>query len=342
MDQNLHGEVTRQGNRGADREPGRAARRVLITGATGFLGRPAVTVLEASGEKIRAAVRRLPDPPLSADVEVAQCPDLRQPVDWRPLLEGIDIVIHLAGVERKLHRSAALYDQINHQAAARLAAAAAQAGTRHFIFASCLSAQNGSAADHALTERDPAAPTDPQGRSKLAAEAAVRASGVPFTILRLAPVYGPGMSGGLAFLLRAAVSPMPLPVRDFTNRRSYLGIDNFLSALTFVVTLPAASNEIYLVADPGIPPNMADLIRAIRHAEGRRALLLPSQVQYAEIPLRMVRLGSLWDRYCGNLRVDSSKLIAAGWQPLYDTRAGIARLTQNSGAALRRATPPVA
>jgi UDP-glucose 4-epimerase len=145
------------------------------------------------------------------------------------------------------------------------------------------------------------------------------------------------MRGGLAFLLRAAVSPLPLPVRDFTNRRSYLGIDNFVAALKFVVELPRASNEVYLVADPGIPPNMADLVRAIRHAEGRRALLLPSQVQYFEVPLRFLQLGSLWERYCGNLRVDCSKLIAAGWHPVYDTRTGIAKLTENSGVALKRA-----
>jgi UDP-glucose 4-epimerase len=271
-----------------------------------------------------------------------QYPDLRQSFDWRPLLNGIDTVIHLAGIERKMRARPALYDLVNHQATARLAAAAAASGIRHFILASSVSAQHGSAADHALTERDPAAPADAQGRSKLAAEMALRASGVPFTIMRLAPVYGPGMTGGLAFLLRAAVSPLPLPIRDFTNRRSYLGIDNFLSAVKFFVALPAASNEVYLVADPGIPPNMADLIRAIRHAEGRRALLLPSQVRYVEVPLRFVRLGSLWDRYCGNLRVDCGKLVAAGWQPVYDTRTGIATLTQNSGAALRRVTPPAA
>lgn len=342
MNQNLRGDLPRDSKRGGGLGPDHAARRVLITGATGFLGRPTVAALAADGAAIRAAVRHLPVPPFEAAVDVVQYPDLQQPFDWQPLLDGIDIVIHLAGLERKLGAANALYDQINHQATARLGAAAARAGIRHFIFASCLSAQNGSAADHALTERDPAAPTSPQGRSKLAAEAAIRASGVPFTILRLAPVYGPGMTGGLAFLLRAAVSPIPLPVRDFTNRRSYLGVDNFISALKFTVELPAASNEIYLVADPGIPPNMADLIRAIRHAEGRRALLLPSQMKYAEIPLRVARLGHLWDRYCGNLRVDCSKLIAAGWQPVYDTRTGVARLTRNSGAALRRVTPPAA
>jgi nucleoside-diphosphate-sugar epimerase len=325
-----------------NRETDSAARRVLVTGATGFLGRAVVAAFADNGQIVRAAVRRAPVPPFRDDIEVMQHPDLAEAFDWRPLLGGVDTVIHLAGIERGRGIRPALYDLLNHQATARLASAAAQAGVRHFVYVSSLSAQHGPVADHALTERDAAAPVDAQGRSKLAAEEAVRLSGVPFTILRLVPVYGPGMSGGLAFLLRAAVSRIPLPVRDFTNRRSYLGIDNLLSALNFVVAAQAASGEVYLVADPGIPPNMADLITAIRHAEGRRALLLPSQVQYAEVPLRMAGLGDLWDRYCGNLRVDVGKLIAAGWHPVYDTRTGISRLTQNSGAALRRVTPPAA
>jgi nucleoside-diphosphate-sugar epimerase len=336
MSQDQPVDVTEGTLRGGGRDAGRTARRVLVTGASGFLGRAAVAALAASGVQVRAAVRHVPDRIFGEDIDIVQYSDLREPFDWQPLLAGIDTVVHLAGTERRLRAGAPFYDQVNHQATARLATAAALAGIRHFILVSSLSAQNGCAADHALTERDPAAPADALGRSKLAAEKAVRASGVPFTILRLAPVYGPGMRGGLAFLLRAAVSPLPLPVRDFTNRRSYLGIENFTTALKFVVALPQASNEIYLVADPGIPPNMADLVRAIRHARNRRALLLPSQVQYAEAPLRFFNLGHLWERYCGNLRVDCSKLIAAGWHPVYDTRTGIAKLTENSGAALRR------
>jgi nucleoside-diphosphate-sugar epimerase len=126
-------------------------------------------------------------------------------------------------------------------------------------------------------------------------------------------------------------------VKEFANRRSYLGIDNFISALRFVLATPATIGETYVVADPGIPPATSDLIASMRRAQGRRLLLLPIQIRFAEKPLRMMRLGDMWDRYCGNLRVDPAKLIAAGWQPLHDSRAGFVAMAEQPGV-----TPPAA
>jgi UDP-glucose 4-epimerase len=202
------------------------------------------------------------------------------------------------------------------------------------VFISSIRAQSGPAADHALTERDPAAPTDADGRSKLDAEAAVRAAGVPFTILRPVPVYGLRTKGNFAMLLRAAVSPWPLPIRDFGNRRSVLDIDNFISALNFVLSAPGTIGETYLVADPGIPPRLSDVVAILRRAQGRRPLILPMPPHYLEIPLRLMRRVDLWQRFGGNLRVDPGKLIAAGWQPIHDTRTGLAKLMQT--AALQK------
>lgn len=317
---------------------GRKTPRVLVTGASGFLGRAVVDALADDGKTVRAAMRFAPDPPLDG-VQVVYQPDLAKAIDWRPLVKDVDTVIHLAGIEHG--KRPANYDRINHVATARLAGAARRAGVRHFVFVSSIRAQSGPSADHALTERDAAAPSDAYGRSKFAAEEAVRASGVPFTILRLVPVYGPGMRGPLASLFRTAASWWPLPVRDFTNRRSYLGLDNFISALRFVLATPVTTGQTYVVADPGVPPSTADLIATLRRARGRRRFFLPLQFRFAEVPLRALHMGDLWDRYCGNLRVDPAKLIAAGWRPLHDTRAGFVAMVLDSGAPTEL-TPPVA
>jgi nucleoside-diphosphate-sugar epimerase len=302
--------------------------RLLVTGATGFVGRAVVTAFAKRGDTVRAAARRLPQPPFTAGVEVVQHPDLSQAFDWTPALDGVEQVIHLAGIAHTGRGVAPeLYDRVNHLATAELAAAAARAGVRQFVYVSSIRAQSGAAADHALTERDAAAPTDAYGRSKLAAETAVRAAGVPFTILRPALFYGPGVKGNFALLLRAARSRWPLPVRDFVNRRSLLGIDNFISALEFVLSTPAALGETYVVADPGMPPRLADMMATLRKAADRRwPLVVPMPTHYLETPLRLLHRDDVWDRLGGNLRVDPGKLIAAGWQPAHDTRSGLVAL----------------
>lgn len=303
--------------------------RLLVTGASGFVGRTTVVAFAGAGDAVRAAVRRSPPPAFGDGVEVVQHPDLAQPFDWRPFLAGVDRVIHLAGIATAGRGVAPqLYDAVNRQATARLATAAAAAGVGHFVFVSSIRAQSGPAADHALTERDAAAPTDAYGRSKLAAEAAIRACGVPFTIVRPVTLYGPGVKGNFALLLRAALSRWPLPVSDFSSRRSLLGIDNLLCALAFVLAEPGTKGETYVVADPGPPPRLPEVIATLRAACGRPARLLPLPPRCVEIPLRLMRRAELWERLGGDLYVDPGKLLAAGWRPRHDSRAGLAALAQ--------------
>jgi UDP-glucose 4-epimerase len=314
--------------------------RILVTGASGFIGSAVVEALARDGHAVRAAVRR-PHLSFPDGVEVVQHPDLAQAFDWQPLLQNVDQVVHLAGIAhtgRGVDRAA--YDRVNRQATARLAMAAAQASVKHFVFVSSIRAQSGPAADHALTERDDPAPTDAYGASKLAAEESVRASGVPFTILRPVLLYGPGVKGNLALLARAAATRLPLPVKDFANRRSLLGIDNFISALAFVLATPATIGETYVVADPGIPPRLSDVFVMMRQARGRRAFIMPMSPDYIELPLRLFRRADVWHRIGGNLRVDAGKLIAAGWRPAHDTRGGLTAMIQaaaprKSGTASR-------
>ncbi len=120
----------------------------------------------------------------------------------------------------------------------------------------------GPAADHALTERDSAAPTDAYGRSKLAAEDAVRSRGRSLHDPAAGCALGRGAKGNVGSCCGRRARRGRFPSKDFVNRRSLLGIDNFTSALSFVLTAPAAIGETYVVCRSG---NSAAALRRRRN-----------------------------------------------------------------------------
>src|SRR6202043_617247 len=140
--------------------------------------------------------------------------------------------------------------RVNCQATAALARAAFRCGTNHLVFVSSIAAQSGSFSDHELTEDDPPRPINSYGRSKLAAEQAVRAAGVSFTILRPVVIYGEGEKGNFAAVPRLAPRPVPLPFGALTAQRSVLSVQNFLSAVATALTDPRARGETFIVSDP--------------------------------------------------------------------------------------------
>jgi len=261
-------------------------------------------------------------------VEVIAVSDLTRPVEWRPLLKDIETVVHLAGIAHAGPEVAEhTYDRVNRLATAELARAAKVVGIGHLVFMSSIRAQSGPASAKVLRETDTPHPTDAYGRSKLGAEEAVRASGLPFTILRPALIYGPGVKGNFARLMELARKPWPLPLSLCRNRRSLLGRRNLIDAVHLVLATPAAKGETYVAADP-TPLTLAEIVTALRAGEGRRPALLP--VPPALIALASTALGRAeeWQRAAGMLVADPTKLIHAGWKPAFDTPAGLAALAR--------------
>jgi UDP-glucose 4-epimerase len=207
---------------------------------------------------------------------------------------------------------------------------------------SSVRAQAGAAADTPLSEADAPSPTDAYGRSKLAGEDAVRAAGVPYTVLRPVLVYGPGAKGNLASLMRLAALPLPLPLGALVNRRSLLALDNLISAVRFAVEDVRAVNETFLVADPGAI-SVAQLVSMLRTAFGRKPMLMRVPPRLLQLALTAAGRHDAYRRLAGPLIAEPSKLMAAGWKPVIDTQTAITQMVQaasprKSGTA-SRSTP---
>lgn len=303
--------------------------RVLVTGASGFVGRALTQSLSRAGYHVRAAARDRSKVPAAEFVEAVQMPDLSRPLNWRPLLTDVDAVVHLAGlahVSRKIPQ--AQYDRINRLATKELALQASlMPNIRRLVFVSSIRAQTGPAAEHVLTEDDPPQPTDAYGRSKLAAEAFVRGYGVPYTILRPVVIYGKGARANVAQLARLAALPVPLPFGAFRKKRSLLALENMLSAIQFVLEHPATAGQTYLVADP-LPVSLAEMIATLREARGRSPKLVSVPEKLVGASLRGIGKASAWERIGSSLVADISKLRDAGWRPPTDTRHALARMAR--------------
>lgn len=301
-----------------------AHRIVMVTGASGFVGRPLVGALARAGYTVRAATRRRAASFPNGSVTVP-VPDFTAPVDWDAVVQGAEIVVHVAGFAHAdtTEVPEGHFDRINRVATQELCDAAARAGVKRFVFISSVRAQVGPSAPRPVHETDEARPTDAYGRSKLAAETAVRACGVPFTILRPVVIYGPNARANIRTLVRLASLPLPLPFAGLTSRRSLLAVDNLISVILFALGNTATAGETYLVADLH-PTTIREIFTMLRRAQGRRPGLIRVPPQVIRLALMTVGLGPLWDRIGGELVVDTGKLEAAGWHPPVDTFSGLA------------------
>lgn len=305
---------------------------VLLTGATGFVGKAVLASLLARGDTVRVAVRGKGRTDVRA--ETFPIDTLDGSTAWAPGLDGVHVVIHAAARVHVMNDTEAdplvAFRQVNVEGTLNLARQAAAAGVRRFVFVSSIKVNGeGTASGRPYRADDVPAPADPYGVSKMEAEQGLRAlaeqTGLEVVIVRPVLVYGPGVKANFLAMMRWLHKGVPLPFGSIDNRRSLVALDNLVDLLLTCILHPAAANQTFLVSD-GEDLSTTGLLRRMAQALGKPARLFPVPLVLLEVAATLLGKRSLSQRLCGSLQVDIDKTrTLLNWVPPVSVAQALAK-----------------
>lgn len=307
--------------------------RVLVTGANGFVGSALCPHLVALGHEVVPVVRRQSSIADEVIVHGAE--------SWKAALKGCDSVIHLAArthvMQDQERDPSQAFRANNVDTTIELAKRAVEAGVRRFVFMSTIKV-NGeeTALGCSFSPNNPVAPKDPYAISKWEAERGLlsfaQRTGLELVIIRPPLVYGPGVKGNFASLIKWVKNGVPLPLGAIHNRRSMIGLDNLVNFTALCADIDASPNakgQVFLVSD-GEDVSTAELLRKVAKAYRRNSRLFRVPEGLMRVAARWMGKASIADRLFGSLVVDDSKARQMlGWHPQLSMDEQLQKMAQH-------------
>jgi len=310
--------------------------RILLTGSSGFVGGAVKNYLISDSHDVIAPTRVAVDMQNRENSETVShfVGDINGETDWRGFLENIDTIVHCAGVADsdlvKYKSPVSWMRSVNTEGTLNLARQAINSRVKRFVFLSSIKV-NGELTrpGNAFKADDSSSPKDAYGMSKCEAEAGLlqisSGSQMEVTIIRPPIVYGAGVKGNFAKLIRLVEFEIPLPFSSIDNRRSFVGLDNLSSLVSLCVSHPLAGNEVFLASD-GQDLSTPELLRGIAKAMEKASRLFPCPPKLLSVAATCFGKADLAEKLVGSLQIDISKAKhILGWVPPVSVEEGLAR-----------------
>lgn len=319
-------------------------RKVLVTGATGFVGSSVVSRLlcNSSMHVLAGARKRSLDLPHGA--ELFYLDDLSSD-DYLESLQGVSAIVHCAARVHVMNEQSQdplnEFRKVNVEGTLNLARQAAAAGVQRFVFISSIKV-NGESTDNRgpFSADEVPQPLDPYGISKLEAEQALLKlasdSSMAVTIIRPVLVYGPGVKANFQSLMNWLLKRIPLPLGMIRNKRSMVSVDNLVDLIELCVDHPEAENEIFLVSD-GEDLSTPELLRRTANALQVKVFLLPIPSFILRAIAVVIGRQGMVERLCGSLEVDITKTKSVlGWVPPVSVDQALAKTARHFLESLKK------
>ena len=310
--------------------------RVLVTGASGFVGRVLIQTLLDNDYNVIAAVRSetvtYPD-----EVELLRYSDISDN-DWGVKLSSVDIIIHAAARVHVMDEYSTdpltAFREVNVTGTLNLAKQAALSDVKRFIFISSVKV-NGEMTlkGKPFEPTDDFIPSDPYGLSKYEAEQGLlklaKQTEMEVVIIRPPLVYGLGVKANFAAMINLIKKGLPMPFGAINNQRSLVSLDNLVNFIIHCIDHPKAANEIFLISD-GEDVSTTELIKKVAKAFDKKAWLLHIPVSWMTFIAKLVGKTDVTERLFGSLQVDSSKARdLLGWKPVVTMDEQLKKIAEN-------------
>ncbi|MCU7806364.1 MAG: SDR family oxidoreductase [Candidatus Thiodiazotropha sp. (ex Semelilucina semeliformis)] len=298
---------------------------ILVTGATGFVGRAIIKKLLSHGSHQITALTRKSSSMLAHGVEKIIVDTIDGTTDYKGQLSEFECIIHLAA---RVHRfkdnheeSYPAYKALNYDGTLHLARHAARSGVKRFIYLSSIKVNGESTSEgHPFRADDIPKPYDSYAKSKYEAECALLSlstdSSFETVIIRPPLVYGPGVKANFYKLMQLIHKGYPLPFGSIHNLRSLVSLENLVDLISVCIDHPDAANETFLISD-GKDISTSDLVKIIAQAMGRpdRQFNIPSS--WLNSAAALFGKIDVANRLLGNLQVNIEKTQKIlNWQPV--------------------------
>lgn len=299
---------------------------VFVTGASGFVGQALCRALLERRVAVRGAIRDVVS--WKSAVHLVHVGEVDGATNWAEALLGASVVVHLAARVHLMREKASdpltEFRKVNVAGTLNFARQAAEAGVNRFVYLSSIKVNGETTAPgQAFRAEDAPAPEDAYAISKHEAEIGLltiaKETGMEVVIIRPPLVYGPGVKGNFASLVKWVRKGIPLPLGALNNKRSLVALDNLVSFIALCVDhemSPAAANSVFLISDVE-DISTTELLNKVARAYGKKGFLLPVPEHWLHFAAGMLGKADVANRLLGSLVVDGSPARERlGWRPV--------------------------